>query len=101
MHHYKTHVCLCVYLHLPSTMGCPLLCPCSLSSYSTLKPETVSEAETQEMTKLLEVISVTDSEMSTTDGGWVVSPCDVATTGETEMGNNRAGYLLCQRSEQH
>ncbi len=69
-------------------MGCPVPCPCSLSSYSTLKPETVSEAETQEMTKLLEVISVTDSEMSTTGGGWVVSPCDVATTGETEKGRD-------------
>lgn len=65
---------------LPRTMGCPELCPCSVSSYSTLNPETVSEAETQEMTKLLEVISVTDSEVSTTGGGWVVSPCDVATT---------------------
>ncbi|KAG7266276.1 hypothetical protein CRUP_009331 [Coryphaenoides rupestris] len=31
-------------------------------SYSTRKPDTVSEADTQEMTKLLEVISVTDSE---------------------------------------
>lgn len=39
------------------------------------------------MTKLLEVISVTDSEVSTTGGGWVVSPCEVATTGETEMEN--------------
>lgn len=68
-------------------MGCPAPCPCSLSSYSTLKPETVSEAETQEMTKLLEVISVTDSEVSTTGGGWVVSPCEVATVGETEMEN--------------
>lgn len=74
-----------MYKQLPSTMGSPVPCPCSLSSYSTLKPETVSEAETQEMTKLLEVISVTDSEMSTTGGGWVVSPCDGATTGETEM----------------
>ena len=36
------------------------------------------------MTKLLEVISVTDSEVSTTGGGGVVSPCDVATTGGTE-----------------
>lgn len=51
-----------------------------MSSYSTLKPETVSEAETQEMTKLLEVISVTDSEMSIIGGGGVISPCDVATT---------------------
>lgn len=93
------HVCICVYLHLPSTMGCPVPWPCSVSSYSTLKPETVSEAETQEMTKLLEVISVTDSEMSTTGGGCVVSPCDVATTGETEMENERVGFLLPLRSE--
>lgn len=64
-----------------------------MSSYSTLKPETVSEAETQEMTKLLEVISVTDSEMSTTGGGWVVSPCVAATTGEAEMENKRAVWL--------
>lgn len=75
------HVCTSAYLHLPSTMGCPVACPCSLSSYSTLKPETVSEAETQEMTKLLEVISVTDSEMSTIGGTGVVSPCDGATIG--------------------
>lgn len=73
-----------MHMHLPRTMGSPVLCPCSVSSYSTLKPETVSEAETQEMTKLLEVISVTDSEVSTTAGNGVVSPCDVATTGETE-----------------
>lgn len=51
------------------------------------------------MTKLLEVISVTDSEMSTTGGSWVVSPCDVATTGETEMENKRVGYLQPLRSE--
>ncbi len=80
-------------------MGCPVLCPCSLSSYSTLKPETVSEAETQEMTKLLEVISVTDSEVSTTGGGWVVSPCDVATAQETEMENKRAGSVRTLTSE--
>lgn len=80
-------------------MGCPVPWPCSVSSYSTLKPETVSEAETQEMTKLLEVISVTDSEMSTTGGGCVVSPCDVATTGEIEMENERVGFLLPLRSE--
>jgi hypothetical protein len=60
-------------------MGCPLSCPSSLSSYSILKPDTVSEADIQEMTKLLEVISVTDSLMSTTGGGWVVSPSEVAT----------------------
>ena len=53
--------------------------PSSLSSYSTLKPEMVSEAEVQEMTKLLEVISVTDSEVSTMGGGAVVSPSHVAT----------------------
>lgn len=44
----------------------------------------MSEAETQEMTKLLEVISVTDSEVSTTGGSCVVSPCDVATVREAE-----------------
>lgn len=70
-----------------------------MSSYSTLKPETVSEAETQEMTKLLEVISVTDSEMSTIGGGGVVSPCVVATAGQmektTEWKNVRAGDSLC------
>lgn len=58
----------------PKTMGCPRAWPCSVSSYSTLKPETVSEAETQDRTKLLEVISVTDSEMSTTAGSGVASP---------------------------
>lgn len=74
--------CVSVLLLSPSTMGCPVVWPCSMSSYSTLKPDTVSEAETQEMTKLLEVISVTDSEVSTTGGGGVVSPWDVATAGE-------------------
>lgn len=48
--------------------------PSSLSSYSTRNPETVSEAETQETTKLLAVISVTDSEVVTTEGSAVVSP---------------------------
>ncbi|KAG7275076.1 hypothetical protein CRUP_004842 [Coryphaenoides rupestris] len=42
--------------------------PSSLSSYSTLKPEMVSAAEVQEITKLLEVISVTDSDASITGG---------------------------------
>lgn len=51
----------------------------SLSSYSTLKPEMVVEAEVQDTTKLLEVISVTDSDVSTTGGGWVVSPSGVST----------------------
>lgn len=39
----------------------------------------VEEAEVQETTKLLEVISVTDSEVSTSGGGCVVSPSDVST----------------------
>lgn len=81
-------------------MGCPVPWPCSVSSYSTLKPETVSEADTQEMTKLLEVISVTDSEMSTTGGGCVVSPCDVATTGDTAMENDRVSISLSAISKQ-
>lgn len=56
------------------------------------------------MTKLLEVISVTDSEVSTTGGGWVVSPCEVATAGETEMENlkkekKRVGFPLRMKSE--
>ena len=63
-------------VYAPRTVGWP---PSSLSSYSTLKPDTVSDADTQEMTKLLEVISVTDSEVSTIGGSWVVSPSDVAT----------------------
>lgn len=53
--------------------------PSSESSYATLNPDTVSDADTQEMTKLLEVISVTDSEVSTTGAGWVVSPSALAT----------------------
>lgn len=65
--------------NLPKTIGCPCCPPSSVSSYSTLKPDTVSEADTHEMTKLLEVISVTDSEVSTTAGGGVVSPSAVAT----------------------
>lgn len=56
-----------------------LLAPSSLSSYSTLKPEMVEEADVQDTTKLFEVISVTDSEVSTTEGSWVVSPSDVST----------------------
>lgn len=80
-------------------MGCPVPCPCSVSSYSTLNPETVSEAETQEMTKLLEVISVTDSAMSTTGGGWVVSPCDVATAAEAETENEKIKVLGSMTSE--
>lgn len=64
--------------HLPRVMGTPF----SVSSYSTLKPEMVSEADTQEMTKLLEVISVTDSEISTTSGEvCLVSPSAVFTGG--------------------
>lgn len=60
----------------PRTLG---LAPVSLSSYSTLKPEMVEEADVQETTKLLDVISVTDSEVSTSGGGCVVSPSDVST----------------------
>lgn len=75
-------------------MGSPVPCPSSVSSYSTLNPETVSEAETQEMTKLLEVISVTDSEMSTTGGGGVVSPCDVATAAGAETENERVSLRM-------
>ena len=51
--------------------------PSSLSSYSTRNPDTVSEAETQETTKLLAVISVTDSEVATTGDKGVVSPVTV------------------------
>lgn len=39
----------------------------------------VEEADVQDTTKLFDVISVTDSEVSTTGGGWVVSPSDVST----------------------
>ncbi len=39
----------------------------------------VAEADVQDTTKLFEVISVTDSEVSTTGGGGVVSPSDVST----------------------
>lgn len=42
----------------------------------------MSEAETQETTKLLEVISVTDSEISTMGGGGVASPYDGITKTE-------------------
>lgn len=49
----------------------------------------VEEADVQETTKLLEVISVTDSEVSTTGGGGVVSPSDVSTGGQ---GLLRKGY---------
>lgn len=55
------------------------LAPSSLSSYATLKPEIVEDADVQDTTKLFEVISVTDSEVSTTGGGCVVSPSDVST----------------------
>lgn len=80
-------------------MACPVPCPCSVSSYSTLNPETVSEAETQEITKLLEVISVTDSAMSTMGGGWVVSPCDVATAAGAETENDRVKVAESMTSE--
>lgn len=39
----------------------------------------VEEADVQDTTKLFEVISVTDSEVSTNGGRWVVSPSDVST----------------------
>lgn len=39
----------------------------------------VDEADVQDTTKLFEVISVTDSDVSTTGAGWVVSPSDVST----------------------
>lgn len=92
-------ITIVLLFHLPSTMGSLVPCPSSVSSYSTLNPETVSEAETQEMTKLLEVISVTDSEMSTTGGGWVVSPCDVATAAGAETENERVHVSLRMTSE--
>lgn len=65
----------------PRTLG---FAPSSLSSYSTLKPEMVEEADVQDTTKLLEVISVTDSEVSTSGGGCVVSPSDVSTRDREE-----------------
>lgn len=58
--------------------------PSSLSSYSTLKPEIVEEADVHDTTKLFDVISVTDSEVSTSGGGWVVSPSDFSTRKKTE-----------------
>lgn len=63
-----------------NTLSSPRYCgssPSSLSSYSTRNPDTVSEAETQETTKLLAVISVTDSEVATTGEKGVVSPVTV------------------------
>lgn len=56
-----------------------VLAPSSLSSYSTLKPEMVDEADVQDTTKLFEVISVTDSDVSKSAGTWLVSPSDVST----------------------
>lgn len=58
--------------------------PSSLSSYSTLKPEMVDEADVHDTTKLFEVISVTDLEVSTSGGGWVVSPSDFSTRERKE-----------------
>lgn len=58
--------------------------PSSLSSYSTLKPEMVVEADVHDTTKLFDVISVTDSDVSTTGGGWVVSPSDFSTRRRTK-----------------
>lgn len=66
----------CLLQYLPITF-CGA--PSSESSYCTLNPDTVSDADTQEMTKLLEVISVTDSEVSTIGEGWLVSPSDFST----------------------
>lgn len=57
--------------------------PSSLSSYSTLKPEIVEEADVHDTTKLFDVISVTDSEASTSGGSWVVSPSDFSTRKKT------------------
>lgn len=62
------------YWSLPKYCGSS---PSSLSSYSTRNPDTVSEAETQETTKLLAVISVTDSEVATRGERGVVSPVTV------------------------
>lgn len=45
----------------------------------------VVEADVHETTKLLEVISVTDSEVSTSGGGCVVSPSDVSTRNEARV----------------
>lgn len=56
--------------HSPNTWVCA---PSSLNSYSTRNPDTVSEADTQETTKLLDVISVIDSEMFTIGGNRVFS----------------------------
>jgi hypothetical protein len=59
----------------------------------------VSEADTQEMMKLLDVISVTDSDVSTTGGGWVVSPSEVTPTGQG--GNNTLITLqICRREKE-
>lgn len=69
----------------PSSAVSPRYCgssPSSLSSYSIRYPLMVSEAETQETTKLLDVISVTDSEVATTGGRRVVSPETVLPTRE-------------------
>lgn len=67
----------------PRTLGWD---PSSLSSYSTLKPEMVVSADVQDTTKLFEVISVTDSEVSNTGGGAVVSPSYVSTFEIKEHG---------------
>lgn len=64
--------------------------PSSLSSYSTRNPDTVSEAETQETTKLLAVISVTDSEVATTGEKGVVSPVTVLPKGSRGRGGTRS-----------
>lgn len=58
--------------------------PSSLSSYSTLKPERVEEADVHDTTKLFDVISVTDSEVSTRGGGGVVSPPNFSTRQKKE-----------------
>ena len=55
----------------------------------------MSEAETQETTKLLAVISVTDSEVATTGGRRVVSPETVLPTREKKERFNQLLLLLC------
>lgn len=58
----------------------------------------VEEADVQETTKLFDVISVTDSEVSTNAGSWVVSPSDVS-TGVREGGGGTFLSLNLRRGE--
>lgn len=53
----------------------------------------VEEAEVQDTTKLFEVISVTDSEVSNTGGGMFVSPSDFS-TGEVQGYNVQCEHFL-------